>query len=193
MIVCSWPNLNAWKVKHAARIIRSGGIVAYPTEAVYGLGCDPWNVEAVLRLLDLKQRPIGKGLILIGASWAHLRPFLTPLTPDIRNRVERTWPGPVTWLLPASDETPVWLRGQHASIAVRITAHPIAAALCQAVDTALVSTSANLSGRPPTRSALRVRRALGHELDYLLVGPLGSQQRPTEIRDARTGTVLRAA
>ena len=181
-----------WHIKRAAAILQQGGIVAYPTEGVWGLGCDPGNAEAVLRLLALKHRPWQKGLILIAASYEQVAPFVTA-TPAMLKRVRATWPGPVTWLLPAMESTPPWLRGTHHSVALRVTAHPLVAALCRRFGGALVSTSANLSGRPAARRRLQVQRYFGAELDYIVPGSLGSRPGTTEIRDARSGNVIRAA
>ncbi|MDX5334393.1 MAG: threonylcarbamoyl-AMP synthase [Gammaproteobacteria bacterium] len=178
-------------IQRAAALIREGGILAYPTEAVYGLGCDPANEAAVRRLLALKQRPEGKGLILLAADLEQLAPYITPLTETLRARILPTWPGPVTWVVPTPAATPRWLRGEHDSIAVRVTNHPVARALCEAAGTALVSTSANLSGQSPARSADEVAAALGEVVDLILDAPTGGLGRPTEIRDARDGTILR--
>ncbi len=185
--------MNRLRLRAAARVVRDGGIVAYPTEAVYGLGCDPHNEQAVRRLLALKRRPARKGLILIAASFEQLTPFLQPLTPADRARIAATWPGPYTWLIPARTSTPRWLRGRHDTLAVRVTAHPLAATLCRVCGHPLVSTSANLSGRPPARTPLAVRRQLGPAIDYLLPGPTGGAAQPTAIRDLRTGQVVRSA
>ncbi|HEY9198139.1 MAG TPA: Sua5/YciO/YrdC/YwlC family protein [Gammaproteobacteria bacterium] len=182
---------QAWQLRRAARLLHDGGVIAYPTEAVYGLGCDPLNAQAVMRLLKLKQRPVEAGLILIAADFAQVEPFLQPLTSTVRRKLFATWPGPVTWLLPARPETPVWLRGRHATLAVRVTAHAGTAALCRSFGGALVSTSANPRGREPARSLLQVRRYFGDALDYLLPGPLGGRRQPSEIRDATTGRILR--
>lgn len=183
--------MSAFHLRTARRLIKAGGIVAYPTEAVYGLGCDPLNPRAVMRLLALKQRPWQKGLILVASNREQLLPYLQPIAPAVEDKLARTWPGPVTWLLPAFPEVPYWLRGEHETLAVRITAHPEAAALCNAIGGPIVSTSANLAGHPPARSALEVRLALGEHVDYILHGPLGEQRQPTEIRDAMTGQVVR--
>ena len=180
------------KLRMAARCIRDGGILAYPTEAVYGLGCDPRNRTAVQRLLVIKRRPEYKGLILIAADFAQLTPFVELLDAARMTAIHATWPGPVTWLLPACADTPGWLRGRHATLAVRVTAHPDAAALCAAAGTALVSTSANVSDRPPARTSLRVRLALGSQVDRILVGPCGTSSRPSRICDGHTGATVRA-
>jgi L-threonylcarbamoyladenylate synthase len=181
----------SFRIAQAARWAACGGLVAYPTEAVYGLGCDPRDGAAVRRLLELKTRPEGKGLILIAADWSQLAPYVVTLDPGRMATIHATWPGPVTWLLPARLEIPRWLTGDHATLAVRVTAHPLAAALCRRWGGALVSTSANRANRSPARSPLGVRRALGAGLDYILVGPCGGAARPSSIRDGVTGEVLR--
>lgn len=182
---------GGFRLQQAARVLRDGGVIAYPTEAVYGLGCDPLNRDAVQRILEIKQRPMSKGLILIASDFDQLRPFVSPLTDAIRSRIAVTWPGPVTWVMPAPPSTPVWLRGQHQSLAVRVTAHPLAAALCRAFGGPIVSTSANASGRPPARNALQARlRCPG--IDLVLNGPTGGAGRPTTIRDAVSGELFRA-
>jgi L-threonylcarbamoyladenylate synthase len=168
-------------------------VIAHPTETVFGLGCDPFNPMAVLRVLDLKQRNIEQGLILIASDFAQLEPLLLPLSPAVRYRILKTWPGPVTWTLPCLPETPAWLRGRHRSLAVRLTSHPLARSLCESCDGPLVSTSANRHGKPPATSALAVRIAFDGELDYILHGKVTGTGEPSEIRDGITGRVLRAS
>lgn len=183
--------MNTWHLQQARYHLTKGGIIAYPTEAVYGLGCDPWNKPAIDHLLTLKRRSWRKGLILIAANYAQLTPFLEPLTPTLEAKVLATWPGAVTWLLPAHPKVPGWLRGQSRQIAVRITAHVQAAQLCHWWGGALVSTSANLSGQPTAKTALKVRQIFGQQLDYIVPGKIGDSPRPSEIRDALTDEVLR--
>lgn len=175
----------------ALKALRDGGVIAYPTEAVYGLGCDPLNQEAVEGLLQLKQRPMHKGLILIAADYGQLLPFIEPLAPEVMAPVLATWPGPHTWLLPTQCWVPRWIRGQHQSLAVRVTAHPLVASLCRAWQGPLISTSANKNHRQPARSPWQVRLQFGERLDYLLSGPLGGLERPTPIRDASSGRAIR--
>lgn len=183
---------SSFALQRAARVLRAGGVIAYPTEAVYGLGCDPLNQGAVEDLLAIKQRQVEKGLILIASRFEQLVPFLEAQPPEIQRQLDASWPGPVTWLVPADPSTPRWLRGRHASLAVRVTAHPLAAALCEAFGGAIVSTSANPAGRPPARSALQARiRCPG--VDLIVSGATGRLARPTPIRDAVTGRVLRNA
>lgn len=184
--------MRGFPLRTARRYLEAGGIIAYPTEAVFGLGCDPLNPEAVMRLLAIKQRPWQKGMILIASNQSQLTPYLQPLDASTAQQLSDTWPGPVTWLLPARDDVPWWLRGTHRTLAVRVTAHPLASALCEAFGGPIVSTSANLAGHEPARRALTVRRELGEQVDYILHGALGDSHRPTEIRDAQTGRIIRA-
>ncbi len=177
------------KLKYAAEVIRSGGIVAYPTEAVFGLGCDPDCQAAVTQILHLKQRSRQAGLILIAESVAQLYDWIAPTIPE-RERLLATH-GVITWIVTANPLTPRWITGGRKTIAVRITQHPVAAALCHLAGTPLVSTSANRHGHAPARSVLSVRCKFGRQIDYIVPGVIGEQSRPSEIRDARTGIVLR--
>ncbi len=183
--------MTEFHLRTAVRTLRAGGVIAYPTEAVWGLGCDPLQAPAVARVLDFKQRPLAKGLIVIAPQFDLLRPFLLPLSKIAKQRVFATWPGPVTWLLPAAHWVPNWLTGGREMLAVRVTAHPLVRSLCGAFGGALVSTSANPAGRPPARTSLEVRRYFGFKLGAILPGATGGRARPTEIRDAHTGRVLR--
>jgi L-threonylcarbamoyladenylate synthase len=178
-------------VGKAARIIRQGGVIAYPTEAVYGLGCDPLNADAVQRILTIKQRHEGKGLILIASELAQLEPFLSPLSNVIQSRLLQSWPGPTTWLVPARSEVPILLRGQHSTIAVRVTAHTSASNLCRCAEMAIVSTSANRAGQAPCRSAEQIKSIFGSQIDFILDAPLGHSRKPSEIRDAISNQIIR--
>lgn len=182
-----------WQLQQAARKVRSGGIIAYPTEAVFGLGCDPACEAAVERLLKLKQRSPGKGLILVASDWNQLRIWTASVSRAQKQQLFRTWPGPVTWLLPAAQHCPEWLTGKHSTLAVRVSAHPTIQQLCRTLGHALVSTSANRSNQAPARSTLETRLRFGHDLDYLLAGSVGNQHRPTEIRDLASGNTVRSS
>lgn len=183
--------MQRWHLQQATHILDAGGIIAYPTEAIYGLGCDPLLESAVLRLCAIKQRPLEKGLILIASDFKQLKPFLAKLDKKLKRKVKKSWPGPTTWLLPAHPGTPHWLCGAHSTIAVRVTAHPVAAALCRAFGSPLVSTSANLSLHPAARTPLRVQQIFGDQIDMVVHGATGDLQRPTEIRDGSSGKIIR--
>lgn len=174
----------------AARILDKGGIIAYPTEAVYGLGCLPDIRDAVYRLLLLKNRSVSKGLILVAAFPEQLEKYVCYPDASVREQVLATWPGPVTWLLPAQRGTPDWIKGSHATVAVRVSGHPVVGALCREAG-ALVSTSANPEHKSPARTLRKVVEYFGHSLDYIVPGEIGNLARPTEIRDAVTGKIIR--
>jgi len=180
-------------LSHAAAALRAGGIVAYPTEAVYGLGCDPRNHAAVERLFAIKRRPATQGVLLIASEFAQVEPYLDmPSIPqDALDRAGATWPGPHTWIFPRAADAPSWLAGGHTGLAVRVTAHELAADLCRAFGGAIVSTSANRHGEPPAMNAEQVRATFGAEIDALLNGALGGLERPTPIRDAISGASVR--
>jgi L-threonylcarbamoyladenylate synthase len=171
----------------ATRILKQGGIVAYATEYCFGLGCDPHNRAAVYRLLRIKRRPVSKGLIVIGADIRQFASYVEEFPPEVL----ATWPGPYTWLLPPRPGVARWITGNHPRIALRVTAHPQAAALCGAADMAIVSTSANRARQSPARSYREVLRRFGNDLDYVLPGIVGDAPAPTPIRDAVTGNVVR--
>ncbi len=184
--------MNDWHLRRAAHILRAGGVIAYPTEAVFGLGCDPYNSAAIAHLLHIKQRDWRKGLILVAADFVQLEPFLLPLPVEIKKRVFATWPGAVTWLLPVRPQVSPLLRGTHNSLAVRVSSHPVVADLCRVWGAPLVSTSANLSRQKPAITRLQVRRRLGALVDEIVPGAVGKNRKPSEIRDALSNRVLRA-
>jgi len=184
--------VNAWHLNRAVRVLRQGGVIAYPTEAVWGLGCDPWNEAAVLRLLRLKRRPVDKGLILVASSVEQVQPLLAPLTLEQRQSVADTWPGPVTWLIPdPANMIPEWVKGRHDSVAIRVSAHPLVKQLCDAWGGPLISTSANPSAAPPARTNLRVKTYFGSGLHFILDGALGGRDRPSEIKSITDFSVIR--
>ncbi|MGB3611799.1 MAG: Sua5/YciO/YrdC/YwlC family protein [Cellvibrio sp.] len=179
------------RIRHAAHVMRLGGVIAYPTEAVWGLGCNPFDRQAVEFLLSLKQRPMHKGLILIAADIHQLEPFIHHLDDLQRQRLKNSWPGPVTWLVPRNAFAPFWVTGDSPSIALRVTDHPLAAGLCRAFGAPIVSTSANPQGRPPARDTLTLRRYFGGQLDVIAPGKVGRREKPSEIRDLLTGEIRR--
>ena len=179
-------------INKAVEALRQGRVIAYPTESVYGLGCDPFNPHAVTQILTLKNRSIKKGFILIASEWKQIAALTQPLDPKILAQVFRTWPGPVTWIFPATAEVPYWLRGDRATIAIRVTAHPLARLLCFHFGGPIVSTSANLERQPLVRDVKMLRVIFGNKINIILEAALGASKRPTEIRDVITAEVLRA-
>jgi len=184
--------MTPWQVRLATKIIRRGGIIAYPTEAVFGLGCDPLNYTAVENLCLLKHRSLSKGLILIASQLEQVRAYVSA-TPAQLKKLSSISTYPVTWLMPAHPDCPAWLTGKHESIAIRLTRHPLARELCQQLGHALVSTSANISRRPAARTALDVQRLFGDDIDKIIHADTGGAMRPSEIRDVISGKVIRPA
>lgn len=183
--------MNLVSVQDAAKVIRNGGVVAYPTESCYGLGCDPDNHVAVNRILKIKRRKRSKGLILVSDHISRIFHYLADIPKERKDEVLGSWPGPNTWLLPARPGVSSWLRGNHQSIAVRITRHPGTRQLCRSADMALVSTSANRSGRSILKTAARVFQDFGDEVDCIVQGQVGTATAPSVIRDAVSGAVIR--
>ena len=179
------------RLRAAVQALDAGGVIACPTEAVWGLSCDPDNAGAVYRLLELKQRPVEKGLILVAASENQLGFLLQGLPEDQREQLRASWPGPATWLLPHRGRVPGWIHGEHDTVAVRVSAHPVVSALCRAFGGPLVSSSANPGGAQPARALFQVQRYFGPALDGLVPGATGAQDRPTGIRDLATGRIIR--
>jgi L-threonylcarbamoyladenylate synthase len=185
------PGHSLLTVSQAAQCLRHGEIIAYPTEAVYGLGCDPGNETAVRCLLALKDRPAEVGLILISDTFDRFETFIQPLSDEHRDRAMSVWPGAVTWLFPSSEAVPGWLAGEHRTVALRMSAHPVCRALCAAFDGAIVSTSANPGGAEPATSVTRLDEYFGSALGGVVMGELGAENRPSEIRDLASGRVVR--
>ena len=177
----------------AAAAMRAGGVIAYPTEGVWGLGCDPFDEAAVLRLLALKQRSVDKGLILVAADVSQFDGLADwdALPPARVGEIAAGWPGPNTWIVPASARVPRWITGSHAGVAMRASAHPVVAALCRAFGGAIVSTSANPAGAPAPRRYEELDMELRAAVDGVVEGETGGRDRPSDIRDARTGALLR--
>jgi L-threonylcarbamoyladenylate synthase len=171
--------------------LSNGELIAYPTEAVYGLGCDPFNELAVNKLLKLKRRSVHKGLILITHDWQCIAKLTQPIPEERLIDIQKTWPGPFTWLFPASEKVPKWIRGQHDTVALRVTAHPIARQICLAYGKPIVSTSANLAEEEPVRTTDEAKKMFDDQNVLVVEGEVGQLTKPTEIADALTGRILR--
>lgn len=186
------PAGPALTVAEAVECLQQGKVIAYPTEAVYGLGCDPLDEGAVRYILQLKGRPAEAGLILIADRFERFGRFVGVVDDDRLDRALETWPGPVTWLFPRAPEVPDWLAGSHPTIALRVTAHPVCRALCRGFGAPVVSTSANPRSAAPARSAAQVAEYFDSALCGIVEGDLGKDPRPSEIRDLGSGRVIRA-
>lgn len=187
----SESKLSSFRLHLAVKTLAAGGIVAYPTEGVWGLGCDPANPMAVARLLQLKQRPVNKGLILLAGAVEQFAQFTDSLTDGQRLRLTLSWPGPMTWLVPQQQQVPPWISGGRSKVACRVSAHYCASALSLAFGGPIVSTSANPTGRQSAKHGFQVRRYFGDDIDYILSGSTGGLRGATMIKDLETDAIIR--
>ncbi|AHE66079.1 L-threonylcarbamoyladenylate synthase [Legionella oakridgensis] len=176
-------------IEKAQELLSQGKIIAYPTEAVYGLGCDPFNQWAVERLLALKKRAVDKGLIVLIADWTQLSPLIDTVPEALLSKVKKSWPGPVTWVFPKSKIVPDWLSGHRDTIAIRMSAHPIARQLCYS--NPIISTSANVSGKSPARDVESLSLQFPQGIDAIIAGELGGESQPSAIFEVFSGKRLR--
>ncbi len=177
-------------LEKAAEAIERQGVIAYPTEGVWGLGCDPFSRSAVEKLLNLKKRAVDQGLLLVATRIAQFDPFLDGLERKYYDELDKTWPGPTTFLVPDNGVAPRWVVGTHKTLGLRISDHPVVKALCTLTGP-LVSTSANIAGSPPMKSAKEIKEVFNEEIDYVLFGELGKLGRPTQIKNILSGEILR--
>jgi L-threonylcarbamoyladenylate synthase len=182
-------------IKDAEMIIQTlqkGGVIAYPTEAVLGLGCDPDNEGAVQTLLALKERSVDKGLILVAKTYSQLLPYVNDakIPMNMRSEIFSSWPGPVTWLLPAAKQTPKWITGDSDLIAVRVSQHLVVSQLCELFGKPLISTSANVSGLKPAVNTEQLYQQFDKTL-LLVEGELGGANKPSQIRNGISGQTIR--
>jgi len=194
--------VNDFQIKRAVNLMEQDGVIAYPTEAVFGLGCLPFSVEAIQRILDIKKRPWHKGLILVASDIGQIEPFVDENYHDLLmcfDEVpffEESHPSepdqPVTWLLPKSELVLPLVCGDHPKIAIRLSKHPVVQALCDEAQSVIVSTSANRAGNPEMKRTEEVRNQMTHQLDMVVSGAVGGYDRPSKIIDAQTQKVLRA-
>ena len=180
------------QICRAAALLKQQAVVAYPTESVWGLGCDPQSASAVEKILQLKKRNVEKGLILIADSIERFEPFLAGLDKEHLQRFREPTAKPTTWLVPNNDSAPLWITGGRDTLALRITTHPVAAALCKILGAPLVSTSANPQGLPAAKSALEVESYFGAAIDAQAPGHVGDALNPSEIRYLISGEIVRA-
>ncbi len=185
--------VTRWRLNLVASLLRNEAVIAYPTEGVWGLGCIPESRLAVSRILNLKVRSWEQGLILVGSDIEQFSPYLEGLNSSYLNILEDSWPGPLTYLVPDNGYCPMWIKGRHTTVALRVSAHPVIRNLCDQLGSPLVSTSANRAGKRPARSQLEVWQRFGYEIDTLVPGRLGNNKSASEIRDLVSGNVIRGS
>lgn len=181
-----------WQAQFAVHVLRQGGVIAHPTEAVWGLACDPFSEEAVDYLLALKGRPVEKGLILVSSDATHFSELLSPLSAELKARFLKQQSRPTTWIVPdVNNQVPAWIKGEHSGVAVRLSSHPVIKTLSHAFGGAIISTSANPAGKVPAMSVRDIRHYFKAKLDYVVTGLLGGELRPSQIIDLESGHILR--
>ena len=174
-------------------IMNQGGVIAYPTESVWGLGCNPWNQKAVNKILSLKKRSPEKGFILVGSHISQFSSLIETLTTAQKKTLEGSWPGPHTWVIPDDTQwAPDWVRGHFSTVAVRVSQHPEIVALCNALMQPIISTSANTSGKAPLVDQNAVETTFSNTIDAIFSGTIGKHKKPTTIQDLFTGHTIRA-
>lgn len=187
-------NQEQQQINQAVLVLQQGGVIAYPTEAVYGLGCDPQNVSAVKKILDLKYRNKEKGLILVGSNYNQFKNYILPLEKDIEKKILDSWEDKdraITWLVPVKKEISEYLKGQFDTLAVRVSHHTIVRELCEKFGGAIVSTSANISNEEAARTKKQVKQAFTDKIDFIVEGETDENADPSEIRDALTDKIIR--
>lgn len=182
-------------ISKALRVLNSGGIIAYPTEACFGIGCNIDNPAGIERIRALKSRSSAQGFIVVADTLDRLHDWIDwmSLSESTRNEIQSSWPGATTWLIPTSKTCPRSLTGQHDTLAVRISAFPPVQALCNSAQSALVSSSANLKGQRPCKTAKEVFEVFGMQIDYIVDLPIQGLDKPSQIIDARNLQTIRPA
>jgi L-threonylcarbamoyladenylate synthase len=187
--------MTNFELSHALNALRTQGVIAYPTESVFGLGCDPDYDSAIQKILDLKQRPSHKGLILIAANIEQLKKYadFSSLNATQLKAIHNSWPGPFTWVLPAQKKLSKLISGDFDSVAVRVSAHPVVQQLCAEFGKPIISTSANLSGLEACVNATQVKQMFTKQslLNTIIEADVSGLNNPSQIHHAITGQRLR--
>jgi L-threonylcarbamoyladenylate synthase len=173
-------------ILQAAKCIKQGGLIAYPTETVYGLGVDPFNQQALLRLFATKGRTAEKAIIVLIRGTIDLPTLTSDLPAIAESLINAFWPGPLTLIFKASAQLPKELLGGRDTLALRHSNAPIAQSLVDALGGPLTSTSANISGQPPAQSAQEVQNQLESHLDLIINGGPSPQSQPSTLLDIST-------
>ncbi len=182
--------MNDTQLNQAIQCLKSGGVIAYPTESVYGLGCDATDLESVSRILKIKKRDPDKGLILLVSDIQQASRFIIPLTEQQIAKLNQPSAHAITWLLARNRAVSTLITGTHSKLAVRVTTHPIAKMLCEGFGSPIISTSCNLHGQPSHRDAESVASDSSLDLDLIIEGSCGREP-PSRIIDLLTGARIR--
>ena len=185
--------MSPWAINRLSKAVGNGAVIAYPTDTIWGFGCHPRLASSAIKILNIKQRPVDKGLILLSSRFEYCKPYIDPkLSEEQINLINQKYQNPTTWLVPAAKSCPIWLTGGFPTVALRITDHPFVEALCNDIHSPIVSTSANRHRRSTIRNALQARRQFGEEVDYIVNGFNTGTNRASEIKLLTTGNTTRA-
>ena len=165
-------------------------VFAYPTEGVWGLGCNPFSEKAVKKLINLKKRPKNKGIIVLAGSLQQLLPFTQHLSEKLKKRMNSKWPGPHTWLVPSSPDIPKWLIGPTGLVALRLSDHKTVIELTESLNMPICSSSANISGQEPAKNSDEIRTFFGNKV-LIIEGELGGLKKPTPVQNLESKEWLR--
>ena len=179
------------ELNQAVNAVLNGEIIAYPTESVFGLGCNPFDESAVMKLLNIKKRSAEKGLILIASHVQQILPLINPITSNDLAKALKSWPGHHTWIFPKSKLVPTWISGQYTSIAIRVSNHPVVIQLCNKLNSPLVSTSANISKQGELTSIKNIKSIFGDKIGFYVNASTGEESNPSTIHDAHSNTIIR--
>jgi len=174
----------------AVEYLKNGKIIAYPTETVFGIGCDPYKKDSVNRIFEIKKRPLVKKFILIASSYEQLTDVVN--MEKITDEVLKSWPGPNTWLVPPNKKLPEWLINKdNGLIAVRVSKNSAVKEMCEKFGKPIISTSANLYDSEALRNYEEVEKVFSETIDYLVIGETSKQKKPSTIKNMLTGEVIR--
>jgi len=182
--------MSPWALNRLAHAVSRGAIFGYPTDTIWGFGCHPLNASSVVRILQIKNRKPDKGLILLSSKLEYCSRYLE-LEGEALDPIRQANDHPTTWLVPASESCPLWIRGNFPTVAIRITNHPLLRYLCDRLQAPIVSTSANRAGKATVRNSLQMREQFGDELDFIVGGFSTGSNKPSEIKSLLNGTIIR--
>ena len=184
--------MSPWSIRRLSKALKNGAVIAYPTDTIWGFGCHPMLASSVIKILNIKHRPVGKGLILLSSKLEYCNFYIdSGLSKEQTELINQQNQHPATWLVPASKNCPVWLRGDYSTVAVRITSHPFIDAICSEMRSPIISTSANRNCRSTIHNALQARRQFGEELDFIVTGFDTGTNRASEIKSLASGNIIR--
>jgi L-threonylcarbamoyladenylate synthase len=184
--------MSPWALNRFAHAVSQGAVFGYPTDTIWGFGCHPLIASSVARILQIKNRSPDKGLILLSSRLEYCSTYLG-LDGEALDPIQQAADHPTTWLVPASESCPVWIRGNYPTVAIRITNHPLLEFLCDRLQAPIVSTSANRSGKATVRNSVQMRKQFGDELDFIICGFATGSNRPSEIKSLLGRTTIRSS